>query len=356
MGLFGRLKNVAHPRKWKVSGDDVKSGAAAYFTGGWSAAAQEKYDKADPLDAGKSFYNDITGKTAADEAAAAAKKAKKQQIEEGHRGQEYTQEQVDAGKKYIAQGTATAANVLNEYDQRGRDAYGAAFDSGQAALGAGNQQARDDLSAAHNRMADLYGGGLASGFQTDPGYQFRLQQGENAIEHAASAAGGRHGGDTLKALAEYNQNFASNEFNNYAQRQMGMAGSADQFDYNRQAGLAGLASGYGQNAANMYGQYGSGMMNSYTGEAGGLSNLYSGQGQQAAGLGMQGAGINAGITQSMMGAMAAPPPQQGPSGMQQLAGGAALVAGTYFGGPAGGMVAKGAVDQMQAQPAGTYSV
>jgi hypothetical protein len=52
----------------------------------------------------------------------------------------------------------------------------------------------------------------------DPGYAFRLQQGEQAIERGASAAGGANSGGTLKAIARYGQDYASNEYANVYNR------------------------------------------------------------------------------------------------------------------------------------------
>lgn len=46
----------------------------------------------------------------------------------------------------------------------------------------------------------------------DPGYAFRQQQGEQAIERGASAAGGAFSGGTLKAIARYGQDYASKEY------------------------------------------------------------------------------------------------------------------------------------------------
>ena len=48
----------------------------------------------------------------------------------------------------------------------------------------------------------------------DPGYMFRLQQGQQAVEQSAAAAGGATGGAALKALTQYGQGFASNEYQN----------------------------------------------------------------------------------------------------------------------------------------------
>ncbi|MGL5720654.1 MAG: hypothetical protein ACRCYP_07710, partial [Alphaproteobacteria bacterium] len=57
-----------------------------------------------------------------------------------------------------------------------------------------------------------------SDFQADPGYQFRMQQGAEALQNSAAARGNLMGGDTGRALMEYGQNFASNEFQNAFQR------------------------------------------------------------------------------------------------------------------------------------------
>jgi hypothetical protein len=54
--------------------------------------------------------------------------------------------------------------------------------------------------------------------QNDPGYQFRLQQGQNALQNSAAARGGLLTGGTAKALSDYNQNAASGEYGNVYNR------------------------------------------------------------------------------------------------------------------------------------------
>lgn len=49
----------------------------------------------------------------------------------------------------------------------------------------------------------------------DPGYQARLQTGLDAVQGSAAAKGSVLSGGTLKALNDYSQTFASNEYNNY---------------------------------------------------------------------------------------------------------------------------------------------
>lgn len=51
-------------------------------------------------------------------------------------------------------------------------------------------------------------------FVEDPGYQFRMAEGEKGINRAAAARGGYDSGAALKSLNRFNQDFASNEFGN----------------------------------------------------------------------------------------------------------------------------------------------
>lgn len=92
--------------------------------------------------------------------------------------------------------------------------------------------------------------GIASGaftmkdweFKADPGYQFRLDQGQKALERGASANGNLFSGTLGKALTEYGQDFASNEFD----RAYARASGERLQQYNMLAGVAGT----GQQATN----------------------------------------------------------------------------------------------------------
>lgn len=54
----------------------------------------------------------------------------------------------------------------------------------------------------------------------DPGYQFRSQQGLDAIQRAAAAKGVLQTGGTLSSLADYNSGLASQEYANAFQRHL----------------------------------------------------------------------------------------------------------------------------------------
>lgn len=112
-----------------------------------------------------------------------------------------------------------------------------------------------------------------SGFENSPGYQFSVQQGQNAINRQATASGNLYSANTLAQLSSYNTGAASTEYNNYVQQLMGIAGLGGQAT----AGTAAAATTTGNNesqdaliggAANA-----SGVLGSASAINGGLSSL-----------------------------------------------------------------------------------
>lgn len=118
------------------------------------------------------------------------------------------------------------------------------------------QQTRADQApwraAGETALSSLTGGLAAGGefnraftmadYQQDPGYQFRLQQGQQGIEAASVANGSRYSGATLKALNRFNSNQASQEYSNAYNRYNNDVASR----FNRLASVAGV----GQTATN----------------------------------------------------------------------------------------------------------
>lgn len=51
-------------------------------------------------------------------------------------------------------------------------------------------------------------------FVRDPGYDFRMQQGQQALDRSAAARGGALSGAALKATTRYGQDYASGEYSN----------------------------------------------------------------------------------------------------------------------------------------------
>lgn len=153
-----------------------------------------------------------------------------------------------------------------------------------------------------------------SQFQQDPGYQFDLQQGQQALQRSAAAKGGLVGGQAMTALSDYSQNQASNEYSNAYNRF-----NTDRTNsFNRLATIAGLgqtANGQtasaGQNAANQIGnntmsagaasaagQMGS--ANAITGGIGNAANSWMNYSTMNNLFGNNGGGGNTGLTMPSM--------------------------------------------------------
>jgi hypothetical protein len=130
------------------------------------------------------------------------------------------------------------------------------------------QQTREDQApyreAGYNALAEMqrtarnvpgafkFGAG---DYQADPGYAFRLSEGQKALDRQAAARGGLISGGALRAAQRYGQEMGSQEFGNAYNRALtgyntGVA-SENQL-YNRQAALSGI----GQTATNLVGQAG----------------------------------------------------------------------------------------------------
>jgi len=63
-----------------------------------------------------------------------------------------------------------------------------------------------------------------SRLENAPGYQFRLQQGQNSIQNLLASRGGLKSGAAMKSLEEFAQGTASQEFGNQVGYLQGLAG------------------------------------------------------------------------------------------------------------------------------------
>lgn len=61
---------------------------------------------------------------------------------------------------------------------------------------------------------DLVRGFTQADYQADPGYAFRLSEGQKALDRSAAARGGMISGSALKAAQRFGQDMASQEFGN----------------------------------------------------------------------------------------------------------------------------------------------
>lgn len=142
--------------------------------------------------------------------------------------------------------------------------------------------------AAGKQGGDLTRSFTLADFQKDPGYDFRLNQGLDAVQGSRAARGSMLSGSALKALEAYGSDYASSEYGKAYDR----FNNDQTTRFNRLATIAGV----GQNATNNVGTAGSnyanqaagnlvgagnaaaagtvGSANAYTGAVNNLSSLY----------------------------------------------------------------------------------
>jgi hypothetical protein len=94
-------------------------------------------------------------------------------------------------------------------------------------------------------------------FRNSTGYQFRLGEGMNALNSGYAGAGTVKSGAAMKAAQEYGQNFASNEFANYANLLNNQAGKG----LSAASAQAGVSQNLGNNLANIQMQQGDNLAN-----------------------------------------------------------------------------------------------
>ena len=179
--------------------------------------------------------------------------------------------------------TAVGLYSANKAAGAQKEAAGQAADVSQRQY----EQTREDQApyreAGYNALANLQrtAGNVpgafkfgAGDFTADPGYAFRLSEGQKALDRQAAARGGLISGGALKAAQRFGQDMGSQEYQSAYNRALtgyntGVA-SENQL-YNRQAALAGI----GQTSTNFTNQAGAA-------NAANVGNAYGAAGQAAA--------------------------------------------------------------------------
>lgn len=154
---------------------------------------------------------------------------------------------------------------------------------------ASGQQGLSELQSA---MPDLTRQFTMNDFQQDPGYQFQLQQGEQAMQRSAAASGMLNSTGTEQNLNNYAQGMANTDY----QQALSNFTTNQQQRYNMLSGMAGMGLGSATQLGNMGQQAANGMsaaqMASGNAQASGImgqANAVSG------GLGMAANGLQSGM-------------------------------------------------------------
>lgn len=111
-------------------------------------------------------------------------------------------------------------------------------------------------NAGADALTQIAGGNILdpSSITSDPGYQFRLAEGNKAINNSMAAQGLGQSGAAAKALTQYGSNIASDEYDKAYNR-----------EYNRLYQIAGYGMESSNNLANAAGAYGANVANNYMG-------------------------------------------------------------------------------------------
>lgn len=129
----------------------------------------------------------------------------------------------------MAYGPGIANSFLQPIFKKAKNNALAGYDKGIAQLNTSYDQAKN-----YQQPWQDFGQNALKGFQawstdpnavsSDPSYQFRLNQEQNSLENSAAAHGGLLSGNTGRALIDYGQNSASQEYQNQFGRWMQQLG------------------------------------------------------------------------------------------------------------------------------------
>jgi hypothetical protein len=116
-------------------------------------------------------------------------------------------------------------------------------------------------------------------FTKDPGYDFRMQQGQRALDSSAAARGGALSGAAIKGSLRYGQDFGSGEYQNAYNR----FNNDRTQRFNRLASLAGVGQTATRDVAQQGAQVASNVGNNMTGAGNAQASSYVGQGNAISG-------------------------------------------------------------------------
>lgn len=167
----------------------------------------------------------------------------------GYMGSEASQGAADTQAQSAREATAAQQAMFNQTQQN----VAPWLQAGQGAL----SQLVSGTQPGGALMPTQYTPFTMDQFRSSPGYQFQMQQGQNALTNAASLSGGMNS-NNLKGLLGYSQGLAGQDFqtqlNNYMQQfQLGNQGRQQEFANLSTLSQGGLGAGLqqGQIGANV---------------------------------------------------------------------------------------------------------
>lgn len=182
------------------------------------------------------------------------------------------------GANAVGDAADTQAGAADRATQLSKEQYDSTVERNKPFVSGGTTAFNallERLGLSGNTAAPGYGSfgkaPTAEQVQAEPGYQFGLDQGQQAINRNLNARGMTNSGAQIKAAARFGTDYAGTQYNNAFNRNQ----SAQQQAYNQLGNVANI----GQNAANNTGQAGA----NYATQAG-ANMIGAGNANAAAGL------------------------------------------------------------------------
>jgi hypothetical protein len=165
------------------------------------------------------------------------------------------QQGAQAGGDMAYGGAVQSAQMQQQEAQRGRIALSPWSGAGQSALGQivkllglgelSNATSNDGKYYVDGSNAKELQKNAFADFQTDPGYNWRKQEGINALDRSAASRGMRLSGAQVKGVQNFGDGLASEEYNNYFNRLSGVSGAGQSATQSANGTSAGLVAGAG---------------------------------------------------------------------------------------------------------------
>jgi hypothetical protein len=190
-----------------------------------------------------------------------------------------------------------AQQELQQQEQTALGNYSPYLNAGSAATGTLSQMLATPGQGLLTPWTQQFTAPTAAQAAATPGYQFQLQQGENAIQNSAAAGGGLLSGNTLAAMNNYAQGTAAGNYQNTFNNALTQYQNAYQTFLNNQnntysrlmgvsnqglnaaGGAAQTSAQFGGDIASLYGQEGAakagGTLGSANAWSGALNNIGS---------------------------------------------------------------------------------
>lgn len=259
-----------------------------------------------------SFWDDITGKTAADAAANAAANAQTSLKDAGNQARGYITTGYNTATGAVNTGQQGAQNALTTGYNTATGAVNTGADQGLNYLTTGYGNAQNTLDTTLNNataaydplkaLAAKYGGATTmaldalgvngpsgttaaqNAFTASPAYEFNLTAGLDAINRARAASGQLASGNTDRSAQEFGAGLASNEYNTWLNNLLGFVSPEASTTGAAASGTSAANQNIGTTSANLSAQQGANNANLATQRGKMLSDLATAYGTNTANL------------------------------------------------------------------------